>query len=276
MKKILSVFLAALMLLTLVPMAFAAAPAITTTVDKTSVSVGDIVTLTAKVPANSKLCALTYEITYDTSAFEVVANSGNVKGVFSSESFNVISGKIKYLGATGTVISNSSQAFFTIKFKALKSTGTISVAVTEAFTTNGGTTETDVTSAVNNASAKTYSFVADSSSYYLTIREPSRNSIRYKDGIVLHADANRTLPSGSKIKWTASNSNFKTTASADGKSLTIISNSNGKTEFTAKLYNSQGVVLDTVTVEMTSKAGFFDILGGFFRDLFGATKIYAE
>ncbi len=276
MKKILSVFLAALMLLTIVPVAFAATPAITTTVDKTSVSAGDVVTLTAKVPANSKLCVLTYEITYDTSAFEVVSNSGSAQGVFATESFNVMSGKIKYLGATSTVISNTSQVFFTIKLKALKSTGTISVAITEAYTTDGGVDETNVTSSVNSASKKTFTFTSTSASNYLTIRTPSRYSIRYKDGIVLHADANRTLPSGSKIKWSASNSNFKTTDSADGSSLTIISNSNGSTEFTATLYSSNGTVLDKVTVEMTSKAGFFDIIGGFFRDLFGATKIYAE
>ena len=275
MKKILSVFLAALMLFAIVPTAFAAStPVITTTVDKTSVAVGDVVTVTAKVSASSKLCALTYEINYDTSEFQVVSGSGSCKGVFGTESYNdATTGTVKYLGASVSSISNTSQSIFSIQFKALKTSGSISVKVTEAYTQNG-VDEDDVTSAVNSASAKTFTFSASTSSYYIAIRTPSTTSIRYKDGIVLYCDSNRTLPSGSYIKWTTSNSNFKTTASTDGKSLTIVSNSNGTTEITATLYSSANVKLDSVTIEMTSKAGFFEKIGGFFRGLFGSTKIY--
>lgn len=275
MKKILSVFLAALMLFAIVPTAFAAStPVITTSVDKTTVAAGDIVTVTAKVSASSKLCALTYEINYDTSAFQVVSNSGSCKGVFGTESYNdATAGTVKYLGASAQSISNTSQNIFSIQFKALKSGGTISAKVTEAYVQNG-VDEDDVTSAVNSSSAKTFTFAASSSSYYISIRTPSQTKIRYKDGIVLHADANRTLPSGSYIKWTTSNSNFKTTVSSDGKSFTIVSDSNGTTEITATLYSSSNVKLDTVTIEMTSKAGFFDKIGGFFRSLFGSTKVY--
>ena len=271
MKKVLSIILAALMLLAMVPAVYAATPAISTTVNKTSVSVGDIVTLTAEVPANSKLCVLEYEIYYDTSSFQVVSGSGSCKDVFESESFSSTTGKIKYTGSTATVISNSKKTFFTIQFKALKTSGTISVAVVEAYTANG-TDEINVTSAVNSASAKTFTFASG----YLNMRTPSTTTIRYKDGIVLHADALKTLPSGSKIVWTASNGNFKTTASDDGKSLTIVSESKGDTVFTATLYNSRNVEIDSVSVEMTSKAGFFDKIGGFFRSLFGTTKIYSE
>ena len=273
MKKILSIILAALMILAIVPAVYAATPTITTTVDKTSIKSGDIVTLTAKVSANSKLCALDYQITYDTSAFQVVANSGSEKGVFEIESHNTTTDTVTYMGASTNGITNSSQAtFFTIKFKALKSNGTISVSVKEAYVASGDTGETDVTSAVNSASAKTFTFASG----YLKMRTPSRTTIRCKDGIVLHADALKTLPSGSKIVWSASNGNFKTTASADGKSLTIVSESNGNTVFTAKLYNSSNVEIDSVSIEMTSKAGFFDKIGGFFRNLFKTTKIYAE
>ena len=273
MKKVLSILLAALMIFAMVPAVFAAAPTITTTLNKTSVVKGDVVTLTAKVSANSKLCALTYEIDYDASAFEVVSNSGKCKGVFGTEDFNAKSGHIKYLGASANAISNTSQTFFTIQFKALKPNGTISVKVTEAWTVSGATGETDVTSAVNSASAKTFTFASN----YLSIRTPSRTSIRYKDGIVLHADALKALPSGSRIQWTASNGNFKTSASGDkGENLTIISDSNGTTTFTATLYSSSGVELDSVSIEMTSKAGFFQKIVGFFRNLFGTTTIYAE
>lgn len=273
MKKVLSVILAALMLFAMVPAVYAATPTITTTLNKTSVSVGDIVTLTATVSSNSKLCSLEYEIYYDTSAFQIVSNSGSCKKVFEIESYNATTGKIKYSGASTNGIGNSSKVFFTVQLKALKTSGTISVAVTEAYVVNGSTNETDVTSAVNSASAKTFTFTAG----YLKMRTPSETSIRYKDGIVLHADALKTLPSGSKITWTASNSNFKTSVSGDkGENLTIVSNSNGDTVFTATLYSSSGAILDSVSIEMTSKAGFFDKIGGFFRGLFGMTKIYAE
>lgn len=271
MKKVLSVFLAALMLFAMVPAVYAATPAITTTVNKTSVSAGDIVTLTASVSANSNLCSLEYEIYYDTSAFQVVSNSGSCKGVFGTESYNASSGKIKYLGASVNGISGSSKTIFTVQLKALKSSGTISVAVVEAYTANG-TSETNVTSAVNSASAKTFTFTAG----YLKMRAPSKTTIRYKDGIVLHADELKTRPANSRIEWTASNGNFKTTTSSDDNILTIVSNSNGDTVFTATLYSSSNVKLDSVTITMTSKAGFFDKIGGFFRGLFGMTKIYSE
>ncbi len=276
MKKLLSVLLAAIMILAIVPVAFAATPAITTTVNKTSVSAGDVVTLTAKIPSNSNLCALTYDITYDTSAFEVVADSNKCNGVFEMELSNAgISGKVRYAGTTSKAVSNSSQTFFTVQFKAKKSNGTISVSVYEAYTANGNS-ETDVTSAVNNASKKTFTFGAAQNPVYIAMRKPSTSTIRYKDGIVLHADPNKALPAGYTIKWTASNGNFKTTESADGTSLTIISNSNGTTDFTATLYNASNVKVNSVTVQMTSKAGFFDKIGGFFRGLFGTTKVYAE
>ena len=272
MKKVLSILLAALMIFAMVPAVFAATPTITTTLNKTSVSKGDIITLTAKVPANSKLCALGYEIEYDASAFQVVANSASMKNVFEIETCNPNeTGKIKYSGASTYAISNTSQTFFTVQFKALKSNGTISVKVSNAYITSGEVDEINITSDVNSVSAKTFTF------NYLSMRTPSNTSIRYKDGIVLHADAMKTLPSDSKIKWTASNDNFKTSASGDkGENLTIISEANGTTTFTATLYSSSGVELDSVSIEMTSKAGFFQKIGGFFRNLFGTTTIHAE
>lgn len=271
MKKLLSVILAVLMLIAMVPAVYAATPTITASVDKTSVSAGDVVTLTAKVSANSNLCSLEYEVYYDTSAFQYVSGSVSCKGVFDYESHNETSGKIKFLGASTNGITGASKTLFTVRLKALKSSGTISVAVTEAYTANG-LNETNVTSSVNSASAKTFTYTAG----YLKMRSPSETTIRYKDGIVLHADTLKALPSGSRIVWTASNNNFKITESSDGKSLTVVSNSNGDTTFTATLYSSKNVVLDSVSVELTSKAGFFDKIGGFFRGLFGLTKIYAE
>ncbi len=107
----------------------------------------------------------------------------------------------------------------------------------------------------------------------LDILAPTTTTIRYKDGIVLHTDVEGTVPTGARIVWSASNNKFKTTDSADGSTLKIVSNSNGYTTFTAKLIDADGNELATDTIEMRSKAGLFDLIGGFFRGLFGLTNI---
>ena len=275
MKKILSLVLVAIMLLGIVPTAFAAStPAITVKADKSVISAGTVVTFTVSVSANSKITALTHVVTYNTSEFEYVADSGasSLQGAYTAVNGNT-AGKIVFAAATSETLSNSAHTLYTFKLKAKKQVGTVSASVTEAYVDDNGR-DKDVTSAVNSASTKTISFTV--SNDYIQIRKPSMTSIRYKDGIVLHADAKKTLPSGSKIEWSTDNNNFKTKTSSDGKSFTITSNSNGKTIITATLYSSSGSVLEIETIEMTSKAGFGDKIGGFFRSLFGATKVHAE
>ncbi len=273
MKKILSILLAALMLLAIMPTAFAAStPSITVKADKSVIGAGTVVTFTVSVSANSNLTALTHKVTYNTSEFEYVADSAVVEDSNISAVVNGnTAGKVTFAAAATGTFGTSAHNLYKFKLKAKKPVATVSATVTEAYVDSNGK-DTDVTSAVAAASTKTISFA--SSNNYIVIREPSVKTIRYKDAIVLHADANKTLPSGSRIEWTTSNGNFKTKTSDDGKSFTITSNSNGSTTITATLYSSSGSVLEIETIEMTSKAGFFDILGGFFRGLFGATKTY--
>ncbi len=106
----------------------------------------------------------------------------------------------------------------------------------------------------------------------LSIKTPSRNEIRNKDGIILHANV-ECAPADSYVVWTSSNGNFDTDALGNGK-LEIIAKNKGWTTFTATLYDADGNVLGTDSVEMYSKSGFFDKIGGFFRSLFGTTKMY--
>ncbi len=105
----------------------------------------------------------------------------------------------------------------------------------------------------------------------VSIKEPSRTTIRSKDGIILHA-----IVDGAEndvvVKWTANNQNFE--MESNGNDLTIISEDNGYTTFKASLYNSNGEFLTSASIEMRSKAGFFNKIGGFFRSLFGTDKIY--
>ncbi len=276
MKKILSIILAVLMAFATLPTVFAAStPVITTKANKTSIKVGDVVTISVSVSKNSKLCALTYELKYNTSEFSLVSGSAKINGVFNAEAVNTsVAGKVKYVGATTTSIVDSASTIFTVQLKAKKATGKVTATISEAYITSGTASETNVTSAVASASTKSISFKAAAD--YIAIRKPSRTQIRYKDGIVLHADVNTSLPSGSKIVWTTDNKNFKTEVASNGRSFTIISDSTGDTTITATLYNSSGAVVETEKVVMTSKAGFFDKIGGFFRWIFGSTTVYPE
>ena len=106
------------------------------------------------------------------------------------------------------------------------------------------------------------------------IQTPSLTTIRHKDGIKLHTNIEGIAPAGSYVVWTAENGNFKTEEINNGDSLQIVSDKNGYTVFTATLYSADGEILATETIEMRSKAGFFDKIGSFFRSLFGSTKIY--
>lgn len=106
------------------------------------------------------------------------------------------------------------------------------------------------------------------------IETPSRTEIRHRDGIKLHAKMDGTAPSGCYIVWTADNDKFATTKLDNGKTLKIVSEKRGTTVFTATLYSNEGVVLDSDSIEMESKAGLFQRIGSFFRSIFNTTKLY--
>ena len=109
--------------------------------------------------------------------------------------------------------------------------------------------------------------------FIFMIYVPSKTSIRYKDGITLHTSFEDSQSDGVVVNWFANNDNFDVIYNEDS-TITIVSDSNGYTYFTAELIDEDGNVIATDTIEMHSKAGFFDKIGGFFRGLFGLTKIY--
>ncbi len=276
MKKVLSVLLVAIMLLAMVPTtSFAAsAPAITATANKTTVAAGDTVKITVKVPANSNLVAFQYKLTYSTTYFQIVEDSMTLGGTFGYEGANTATaGIIKYAGTTGSKVTKAS-TLFTVEFKIVKPGGKITLTIDEAYVSENDE-DVNVTTACQSASTKSITFKAagTTTTDYFTITEPSTKKISHKSGIVLHVNQKKTPPANAKYQWTADNNNFKMEVSADGKSCTIISNSNGDTTFTVKLVNASGSVLDTETITMTSQAGFFDKIISFFRGLFGGNKV---
>ena len=106
------------------------------------------------------------------------------------------------------------------------------------------------------------------------IKEPSRTTIRNRDGIILHVNPQFSMPKGSYIVWKYKNSNFDVEEADNGMKLIATAKNKGWTVFTATLYDVDGNVLATDSVELYSKSGLFDKVSGFFRKLFGATKIY--
>ncbi|MBQ8765976.1 MAG: InlB B-repeat-containing protein [Clostridia bacterium] len=115
--------------------------------------------------------------------------------------------------------------------------------------------------------------VGVSASYVdFSIKEPSTTTIRYKDGIALHIEGN--IPDGARVEWAVDSDAFVGGTYDDGMSCLLVSKNNGYTTVTATLYDANNNVLATDSVELRSKAGFFDKIGGFFRGLFGTTKVY--
>lgn len=109
----------------------------------------------------------------------------------------------------------------------------------------------------------------------LEIKTPSVTTIKYGDGIYLHAETE--LPAGSKVVWEANNGNFTYTVSGDGMTCLISPAASGSTTFTAKVVDNKGYVIsDEATQVMTSKAGFFQKIIAFFKKLFGLTKVYPD
>ena len=111
------------------------------------------------------------------------------------------------------------------------------------------------------------------------IIEPKTKTINCKDGILIRPNF-AFIPEGATVEWTASNGCFNVSVDAEGN-LKAISNSSGDTTFTAKVKLEDGTymtdmygneVVSTTTVK--SNAGFFQKLIGFFKSLFGATKIH--
>lgn len=111
---------------------------------------------------------------------------------------------------------------------------------------------------------------------YKISSDSSKNTIRYGDSIILHAEIDEGLPEGAYIIWTADNDNFSYSVSADGSTCTISPNKSGSTTFTATVYDKDGNIISSDTQEMTAKAGFFDKIIAFFKKIFGLTKTIPE
>lgn len=108
-----------------------------------------------------------------------------------------------------------------------------------------------------------------------SIMTPSRNEIRYKDGIILHAEVEGNAPVDSYIRWYVYDYEMFTTHVLDnGYAFELVSENKGKTWIEARLYDEDGNCIASDTIMMHSDAGLFQKFIGIFRVLFNKTTIY--
>ena len=105
------------------------------------------------------------------------------------------------------------------------------------------------------------------------ILTPSTTEIAFLDSIILHVDTSK-IPEGGHVEWTASNGNFEMKVPKKALTCQITSVKNGDTVITATIYDADGNAILYDEQVMTSKAGLFDKIIGFFKKLFGFTKLY--
>ncbi len=164
--------------------------------------------------------------------------------------------------STITVYSNLvdvDEVTFSSEYETLNISGeTDNIAIT-ASSKNDGVFDVKVAEIINTEPA-------------IEITNPSTTQINYGDKIILHANTEIDLPEGYYIVWTANNDNFTCEVSGDGKTCTITPSSSGNTIFTVTIYDENGEIIDTDTQEMTSKAGLWQKIVAFFKNIFGLTK----
>ena len=130
MKKVLSVLFAIIILCMGVIPSYAANPKISVKT-VSSASVGDTITVSVNLSANSELAGLKFIITFDNSYFEYISNSASVKGVFDMEEAYKDSRGVVYGGVDNGVV-NKGATLISLKFKILKTGGKISISNIDA------------------------------------------------------------------------------------------------------------------------------------------------
>lgn len=130
MKKVLSILFAIILLCIGIIPSYAANPVISVNT-VSSASVGDIITVSVNLSANSNLGAIDFHVTYNTSDFQLISGSSQATALFPLADTKETNGRIKYGGVTNGVV-NSSGTFFSFKLKVLKTGGKISLSVNQA------------------------------------------------------------------------------------------------------------------------------------------------
>lgn len=113
----------------------------------------------------------------------------------------------------------------------------------------------------------------------IKIKKPSVEKINYGDTLILHADAT-SLPEGVYYEWSVEGTGVTIKPSDNGETCAVTSTGNGDFIVTVKLVDADGnEIIDEngdsfeASVSLASKAGFFQKLISFFKNLFGSDRI---
>ncbi len=246
-------------------------PSIFILTDKTEVEIGDTVVVNVFLSEDTDLGAITLDFLYDPSAFEIISMTAGdlfpTTEEFDGTNPYFNNGVARYTGATASSVMDGG-LLFTIVFEVIDEVYNSEMLV-------------DVTEAVDSdwnaidfwSNTVTFNFFDVYVKPYIEICKPSRTTIRHKDGIVLSYYAEGEFPCIGNFVWSWDNDNFDVEDNGDG-TITIISKNNGYTTFTISYIDATGEAFVYDTIEMRSKAGFFDKIGSFFRSIFGLTEIY--
>ncbi len=144
MKKLITITLSIILLCLCVFPAHSASPKIS--VKAPNAVVGETITVTVNLSANSNLGGIDFTAKFNTSYFQLVSNSASTTSVFMAE-VKESSSSVRYAGIASSAV-NSSGTLMTFKLKVLKTGGKISISVSDAVDGN----DNDVTSTVSTAS----------------------------------------------------------------------------------------------------------------------------
>ena len=129
MKKALSILLViAIFCLCFIPSFSANTVTLSVSADKTSVNVGDTITVYVNISKDSSLGALDFYLNYNTEYFTYVEGSATASSLLNAVLNDGTSGKIKFSGASVGVV-NTAGTLLTAKFKVAKVGGSFSVSV---------------------------------------------------------------------------------------------------------------------------------------------------
>lgn len=133
MKKLFSILCAIVILCISVIPSYGANPKISVST-VSSASVGDTITVSVNLSANSGLAGVNFTVSFNTSDFQLVSDSVSTNSLFVGDK-SIGNGSIKYAGISADAI-NSSGTLLSFKLKVLKTGGKISLSIKDAIDEN--------------------------------------------------------------------------------------------------------------------------------------------
>lgn len=149
MKKVLSILFAIILLCIGIIPSYAANPVISVNT-VSSASVGETITVSVNLSANSKLAGINFTVSFNTTEFTLVSESVSTTSLLMGIT-NVGNSSIKYAGVSDAAV-NSGGTLLSFKLKVLKTGGRISLSLNDAIDENDNFVRVSTSGATVNCS----------------------------------------------------------------------------------------------------------------------------